>query len=305
MQEEIKVVNAPKVLIKKCQKPDRVTRIDNDAIEDSRLSIECLSILVYLLKKPEDWIVSIKNICNRFERGETAVRSYVNKLIELGYLFRYPVRDKGGKIACWIIEVSDDPNYLKESLITRGINPELKKKNRVNVPDGGIHQLAPDGGKPDSGNPPSGHLLDTKKDLTNKTNNNLVPSNPREALSNGDVVVFNLLTEIGISESEARSNLKRFGRERCMEVLEHVKNRQDSIKSLGGYALKLLETNASLSSKLSGSTPNSSRLEETKELISKMEGYKPSTKIPEEAKKVLDTFLRRGGSLGSMAHANA
>lgn len=54
-------------------------------LNDPRLSFKAKGILAYLLSKPDDWQVRVKDLANHSADGSTAVRSGLKELIQCGY----------------------------------------------------------------------------------------------------------------------------------------------------------------------------------------------------------------------------
>jgi len=89
--------------IKKRENP--YAQIDKRCLEDSRLSWRSRGILAYLLSKPDDWQVSVKDIENRGTEGREAVQAAMKELERFGYAQLQSVRsDKGTMIGKqWIV----------------------------------------------------------------------------------------------------------------------------------------------------------------------------------------------------------
>lgn len=63
----------------------RFTQIDNEALDDSRLSNAAAGLLARLLRRPDDWRVMIEQIASCSPDGVHATRSAMRELIEFGY----------------------------------------------------------------------------------------------------------------------------------------------------------------------------------------------------------------------------
>lgn len=77
-------------------KRERWLHMDVRPLEDKRLSFKAKGILAYLLGKPDDWTVRVKDIMKRSTDGEHAVRSGLQELEEAGYLEKQQERRKDG-----------------------------------------------------------------------------------------------------------------------------------------------------------------------------------------------------------------
>jgi hypothetical protein len=83
-------------------------QIDKRALNDDRLSYKARGLLAYLLSKPPDWQVWVRDLINRSQKdGETAVRSALKELKEWGYMQEHQSRMEDGTfgpVEYWIYE---------------------------------------------------------------------------------------------------------------------------------------------------------------------------------------------------------
>lgn len=62
------------------------TQISNQIINDKRLSYKAKGILIYVLSKPPNWEVRVRDLVNQSPKeGITAVRSGISELLLTGY----------------------------------------------------------------------------------------------------------------------------------------------------------------------------------------------------------------------------
>lgn len=92
------------------KKDGNYTRISNDLINDSRLSLKEKGIMLHILSKPDNWILNIKEIANNNQDGEKAVYSGIKKLKEYGYIVLKPVYNEFKKITSWIYYINESPS---------------------------------------------------------------------------------------------------------------------------------------------------------------------------------------------------
>ncbi|MBD8671659.1 hypothetical protein [Pseudomonas lurida] len=84
-------------------------------IEDDRLSWEARGLLVYLLSKPDKWVVQPRDLVNRTKNaigksaGKDKVYSIINELRAAGYIYREFKRE-GGNFVGVDYEVSETPD---------------------------------------------------------------------------------------------------------------------------------------------------------------------------------------------------
>ena len=63
--------------------------------ENSELSWNARAVLTYVLGKPDDWVVTVKDLINAGPLGRDGIYSVVNELIEFGHFERITHRNKG------------------------------------------------------------------------------------------------------------------------------------------------------------------------------------------------------------------
>ena len=69
--------------------------LPNELLNDERLSADQLGLLAYLLSKPNDWQVRVKQLMNRFDIGRDKTRRILSTLEQYGYIQRDVVRYEG------------------------------------------------------------------------------------------------------------------------------------------------------------------------------------------------------------------
>lgn len=75
------------------------TVIDNDVLQDERLSWKATGMLAYLLSLPEDWKVHIEDLARRKSDGHSATASGFRELRLAGYIVVEKVRGSKGRIS--------------------------------------------------------------------------------------------------------------------------------------------------------------------------------------------------------------
>jgi len=92
------------------KRPNGFVMLDKGFIENENLSWKAKGILAYLLSKPDNWKVIIKDLVNHSTDGKAAVYSGLKELSEQGYYKKVPVRDsKGKRISHWEGTISEVP----------------------------------------------------------------------------------------------------------------------------------------------------------------------------------------------------
>ena len=117
----------------------RYTVIDNKAIQDERLSLKALGLLVRMLSLPDNWEFSEMGLKKIFKKdGMSSIRTGLKELEDTGYLKRERKRDELGRITRteWIICESPDSipnleNPSMESHIQQNTNNTYSLKDKI------------------------------------------------------------------------------------------------------------------------------------------------------------------------------
>ncbi len=79
-------------------KKTRFTIIDNEVLNDTRLSIRTLGILCRILSKPDNWKCNPNQMTDEFGLGRDAIRAAFNELKLAGYVRLITWRDANGRM---------------------------------------------------------------------------------------------------------------------------------------------------------------------------------------------------------------
>lgn len=90
------------------QKVRKYTTVDNYFIDDINLPPEGKGYLLYMLRKPDNWNFTFKNIQEGLNVGERNVRTNIQRLEELKYIKRERIRNEKGYYQ-WIYYVYEIP----------------------------------------------------------------------------------------------------------------------------------------------------------------------------------------------------
>ena len=101
------------------QKNSNYSVISNVHINDERLSWKATAILTYLLSKPNDWTVYVKQLAGAKKDGIKAVYSGVKELKEYGYIEHRFIHGEDGKIQHGEYIVHEEP-----MIVETPVNPE-------------------------------------------------------------------------------------------------------------------------------------------------------------------------------------
>lgn len=111
--------------------------INKSFLEDNRLSYKAKGILAYLLSKPDDWKVYIKDIINSGKDGKDSVRSGIMELEKYGYIVKSQIRTVDGKFNGYDYDVYEIPIFehpCNDNDLTGAENPETEKPFTENPP---------------------------------------------------------------------------------------------------------------------------------------------------------------------------
>lgn len=227
------------------------TTIYNDCINDRKLKTDSLAILVYVMSKPDDWEIKIKEISNRFSLGRDSVDRAIKCLVSAGYMRRVQKRVCDGSFARLVIYASDKPMFLEETQNKQ--QPEIQginiTENTNKQPFTEIQEtvtVEKTDKQPFTENPLT-VFQETipyiqNKDLTKNNNNNLSTTRENAPASNGlvDAVVVFLLNKIrnlpnfDISEEQMDEWVIKYGRNFVEEKIELMRSKS-KVLSQGAY----------------------------------------------------------------------
>jgi hypothetical protein len=94
----------------------RFVIVDQRAVEDTRLSWAARGLLGYLLSRPDDWKVLVKDLQRRGDLGRDAVYKLLKELRAAGYLRFEQARDRQGRIRGGTYYVHETPSSLYPDL---------------------------------------------------------------------------------------------------------------------------------------------------------------------------------------------
>jgi hypothetical protein len=115
--------------------------LDKTSLNDSKLSFRAKGIHAYLISRPDNWEVHVKQLVKESPReGRDAILSALRELEERGYLGRGKIRDKRGRL-----QGIETVVYEK---------PDLSSDDAGSTVNGFPGPGEPVSGKPGHGNPP-------------------------------------------------------------------------------------------------------------------------------------------------------
>lgn len=97
-------------IIRAKREPKSFALVDKSFINDKRLSYKAKGILVYILSKPDDWKVVVKDLINNSTDGKASIYAGLKELERYGYYVKKPIRDEDGmRILDWTSIVYEVP----------------------------------------------------------------------------------------------------------------------------------------------------------------------------------------------------
>lgn len=94
------------------------TVVNNYAINDKRMSLKAMGMLVKMLSLPDYWDFSEAGLVAIVKDGQSAVRSGLKELEELGYLVRRRVKDESGRFTDCEWEIYETPQVENPNMDT-------------------------------------------------------------------------------------------------------------------------------------------------------------------------------------------
>lgn len=108
----------------------RYAAIPNHVFEEVRLSMEARWLLGYLLSKPDNWTVVLRDIINKGNCGRDKARRMVSELVELGYAQKEQATDSG-RFSALSLVIYDEP-FAPEVTVSVASLPQTEKPSTVN-----------------------------------------------------------------------------------------------------------------------------------------------------------------------------
>ena len=113
------------------KKQNNFVMLDKGFIDDVHLSFKAKGILTYLLSKPDNWKVIVKDLINHSADGKAAVYSGLKELKKYGYYEKNPVRENG-VIAYWESVVYECP--IEQKKPQEAPTPKKSEKSPISPP---------------------------------------------------------------------------------------------------------------------------------------------------------------------------
>lgn len=114
---------------------ERFTVVDNYALRDVNLSLKARGLLVTMMSLPDNWHFSENGLCAILQKdGQSAIRSCLKELEQLGYLTRTRTRDSSGRVSNVVWTICDKPQLENPSVDDPSlVNPNLENRPQLNT----------------------------------------------------------------------------------------------------------------------------------------------------------------------------
>lgn len=223
--------------------------IDKTFTEDTRLSWKAKGLLAYLLTRPDDWTIMVKDLIKRSKDGRDSVYAGLRELEKYGYLERRVRRDEKGRIIEWesivyerpIVDPENDPepDPTPDKPLTE--NPEVDHNQPLTE---NPYLENPDTEKPNTGNPTllNNDSTNYRRELTTEEKiNNKEARKERKGDDKEDVV------DVVLKKHGIKTTKKVIKRWRSMSddstivrVIEETM-RREGVKNVVGYITSVLQ----------------------------------------------------------------
>lgn len=175
----------------------RYTSIPNKIIEDASLTWEARGMLIYLLSKPDNWCMQVKDLINKSPDGKEKTTRILCELKTFGYIQSRRFNNKAGRIQ-WETLVFDSPQAVPEPA-PKSDSPCTGKPCMV---------------EPSTDNPAI-HILDNPKGLSNiKLNEADARNAPAAASSSSSPVATQTFTQPPAPDAYSQTDTRSFDAQR-------------------------------------------------------------------------------------------
>lgn len=118
-------------VLRKVDNDSGYTKIDNNIFKNRDLSLKAKGLLSMMLSFADGWEFSVSGLTKLSKDGIDSVRSGLNELEELGYIYREYPRDKG-KFGKTVYHISQVPNLVGKTVKEKPytVNPYTDKSTR-------------------------------------------------------------------------------------------------------------------------------------------------------------------------------
>lgn len=128
--------------IRRVKRRSNFTTVNNDYLQDKKLSWKAKGLITYVMSLPSDWTLNLSDLKNRSKDGRDATAAGIRELIQHGYCQRSKLRDNGGLFGGFCYEVSDIKEFDPEQPQTE--NPSMVEPQTENPQTGNPKTVNPE-----------------------------------------------------------------------------------------------------------------------------------------------------------------
>ena len=91
------------------KRKDNFTVVNNDILQNSKLSWAAKGMLVYLLHLPDGWQINVADLSNRSRNGRDGTAGIIKELMSEGYISRVKIKNEKSQFKGYDYTVTDEP----------------------------------------------------------------------------------------------------------------------------------------------------------------------------------------------------
>jgi len=169
MEEQTDYTTKVKTIFRTIKNEDHpFVMIDRRPVENPALSWGAKGVLSYLLSRPDNWTVRLRDLVNRSTDGVYKIRGYIKELKHAGHIHSVPKRDpKTKRILEYTLEVYELP---------------FSTKPLTNLPQAGL--------------PQAGNLMLNDTNINKKKDKNIKPAATPKEPTPPEILVFREVTRL-------------------------------------------------------------------------------------------------------------
>lgn len=95
------------------KRKDNFTVVNNDILQNSKLSWAAKGMLVYLLHLPDGWQINVADLSNRSRNGRDGTAGIIKELMTEGYISRVKIKNEKSQFKGYDYTVTDEPENGK------------------------------------------------------------------------------------------------------------------------------------------------------------------------------------------------
>jgi len=91
------------------KRKENFTVVNNDILQNSKLSWAAKGMLVYLLHLPDNWQINVADLSNRSRNGRDGTAGIIKELMICGYISRVKIKNEKSQFKGYNYTVTDEP----------------------------------------------------------------------------------------------------------------------------------------------------------------------------------------------------